>query len=89
MTVRELINCLIGMNPEAIVIYRCCSDWQVLEANDVEYLSKEKCEESFNQDTYSLEAITFRGGAYHSGYSRSMYGEESPVFHDVVTFPGN
>lgn len=89
MTVQQLIAKLQTMPPEVDVIYRCCSDWDLLDEDQVRLQTAEKSKEETERSDYG-GGIHYRGGRYCNGYPMRMYGpEEKPVYRTVVTLPGN
>lgn len=97
MTVSELIAKLQTTPPNAIVIYRACSDWWVLDEDDVEFVSAGESKRLVDDVAASGHpccvvdgAICYRGGRYCNAYPLAQYPpDEQPVYHDVVTLPGN
>ncbi len=85
MTVQELVELLQTMPPDFPVIYRCCSDWSVLDASEV----------TVQRSTDELKrgvAVHHhnRPGEYREYYSPREYPDgQLPLPADVVTFPGN
>lgn len=72
MTVQELIAKLQTMPPDADVIYRCCSDWDLLEADEVELRTAEESERLAKESkTGYSRTISYRGGRYCTGYPLS------------------
>ena len=89
MTVRELIAKLQTFPPDVDVIYRCCSDWDMLDAANVELVTAEESERQTNAYKHG-GGIHYRKGRYCNGYPLAMYGpDEKPVYRTVVTLPGN
>jgi hypothetical protein len=93
MTVSELINKLQTFPPNADVIYQYHSDWSPLEEDEITLITAEESKRRVDASSsnYIVErAICFRGGRYCEAYSRANYPpSETPVYRDVVTFPGN
>lgn len=101
MTVAELIAKLQTMPPSAEVIYQACSDWNVLDADEVELKTADESRRLVEEERESHKksglnvavvssAVCYRGGRYCKAYPLRQYpaGEE-PVYRDVVTLPGN
>lgn len=77
MTVRELIAKLQTMPQDAAVLYRCCSDYSILESGEIVLRKADD------------ELVALRGGK-HMTLTRKQYpANETPVFVDAVIFPGN
>lgn len=75
MTVKELIDHLSQYPPETPVIYKCFSDYEVLEAEGI---------------TFTTERVVYRGGRYCMAYPAIQYpAGEQPNPVPVVCFPGN
>jgi hypothetical protein len=89
MNVKELIAKLQTMPPDAEVIYRCCSDWAILNADSVELKTAEESKAEHVTSRFGYGGIVYRGGRFCDGYPKSQYGDEKPVYRTVVTFPGN
>lgn len=78
MTARELIGKLATFPPDAPVIYRLCSDWAELGADDVTLADQEN------------KNVVFRQNRYCDRYEERMFPPgEVPVYATAVCFPGN
>lgn len=78
MTVAELITVLQKMPQDVEVLYRCCSDWTVLEAEQVQVNLAESRE------------IVYRKANGYSDYNERWAPKDIPLeFRTVVTLPGN
>lgn len=78
MTVAELIAELQRFPQDAVVLYRCCSDFSDLDPGDVRVATVES------------EEVCIRRGLYcDATHYRGRWGDEKPVFVQAVVFPGN
>ena len=98
MTVAELIAKLSTLPPDAVVLYRCCSDWSELESDEIDLVTAEASEEVARKlaaerpDFRGIvpDAVVYRGGRYCDAYTHNMYPPgETPEYRTVVTLPGN
>lgn len=87
MTVQELIVKLEQMPKDAKVLYRCCSEWDVMDSDEVTLVRAED-KSIFLHDSP-------HGGDQYMDYRESYFrpggfveGQE-PNFVTVVCFPGN
>ncbi len=89
MTVAELIRCLEGMPPEAIVVYDWGSDFAQLTPDEVVFTSADESRrkvEAVPTRTYTVsDAYVLRAGAIVHAYPLKLWPEgETPVYVDVV-----
>lgn len=91
MTVQELIEKLQEYPPNAVVVFRCCSDFQALDPTDLKLQSQQK--ELTPGDVVAHHNIPgafreFRGSwEYENKHSGVKLPLPNPV--DAVIFPGN
>lgn len=87
MTVKELIEHLQSFPQDSVVgcVYLCCSDYAILEKEDLTYLPKDEITGPFGQQ----HKYVLRNGQI-TEYNRHTWDpSEVPEFVAVVAFPGN
>lgn len=77
MTISEMIDVLKQFPPETRVIYRKYSDYAEFEPGDISLFRADE------------KVFVLRGGNVMETYPAKQWGDEVPVYIDVVTFPGN
>jgi uncharacterized protein (TIGR02996 family) len=95
ITVGELIGKLLTMPLETVCVYRACSDWNMLQPDDVKFVPAEKKLVNYRDESgytvYESSWFDPPPNEPRSFYQRDTgraYGEQ-PKFVDVCTFPGN
>lgn len=98
MTTTELIAFLEKLPKDTVVgvVYRCCSDYSVLEESELDFVpapSNEELDESRRTRRYGLHNLTgrfvLRQGRIMEYDSRTWDTTETPVFIPLLVLPGN
>ncbi len=87
MTVRELIKHLETLPQDYLVVYKCCSDYTKMDADEVIILNAED-KEIVQHHNIPDQVRSYRSTEYAKKYE-GMPKNSEPKFLDCVVFPGN
>ncbi len=87
MKVHELIALLKQTPMEAEVIYRCCSEYEVLDADDIMFRTAEQMRAELAKPYPDRPCIAFHKERFME--MRNEWITDAVVFQDLVVLPGN
>lgn len=88
MTNKELINHLLDypMDAKVVVVYRACSDYSILTADEIDFHTKE-IKPAYE---HSKRYILHNGTPIEFDEKQWDYAKDGqPEFLDIIAFPGN